>query len=353
MNFNDILTKLKAHPGDPSITITSNASHTYLDAALTGEHLKKLEREAEQFLHQHYDKHVATPVIERSRELMAGVKKVANMPGMAIFVNKDVAELVHLPFSVQERVTVGSSFFTRELLRAGLDSMNYHVLLLSSGHARLFEANDAHLVGELRGAFPLENRHYTTDASQITNAKGQDSQQRRFHQEVDQAVRNTVGPHGMVVVASIADHYAHFMNAVEKADLYQGNLKGSFDHVPEHEMITKAWEFMHAEQKRKHLSELARAADGTREKFCTGMDDIWAMTSEGRGHVLFVERDLHQAALVESDHVVLMDESSDHAPGIDLVDAIIEEQIEHGGEVRILPNGSMEQYSGIALKMRY
>lgn len=353
MEFNTILARLKAHPGDPSITITSNAAHTYMDAALTREHLKKLEREAEQLLHQHYDKHVATPVIERSRELMAGLKKVADMPGMALFVNKDIAELVHLPFSVQERVTVGSSFFTRELLRAGLDSIHYHVLLLSSGHARLFEANDAYLLGEIRGVFPLENRHYTTDASQITNAKGQDNHERRFHQEVDQAVRKVVGPQGLVVVASIADHFAHFLKAVERTDLYLGNVKGSFDHVPEQEMITKAWEFVHAEQKRRHLSELAQAADGTQEKFSTSMDEIWAHVSEGRGHVLFVERDQHQAALVESDHVVLMDEGSDHAPGIDLVDAIIEEQIEHGGEVRILPNGSMDQYGGIALKMRY
>jgi hypothetical protein len=83
------------------------------------------------------------------------------------------------------------------------------------------------------------------------------------------------------------------------------------------------------------------------------MDDIWAMTSDGRGHVLFVERDQHQAALVESHHVVLMDERSDHTPSIDLVDAIIEEQIAHGGEVRILPNGSMGQHGGIALKLRY
>ena len=113
MDFNEILTKLKAHPGDPSITITSNAAHTYMDAALTREHLKKLGREAEQLVLQHYDKHTAAPVIERSRQLLADLKMVDHLPGMAIFVNREIAELVHLPFTLEERVTVGSSFFTR------------------------------------------------------------------------------------------------------------------------------------------------------------------------------------------------------------------------------------------------
>ena len=353
MDFNEILTKLKAHPGDPSITITSNAAHTYMDAGLTREHLKKLGREAEQLVLQHYDKRTATPVIERTRGLLADMKMVDHLPGMAIFVNKEIAELVHLPFTLEERVTVGSSFFTRSLLRAGLDSIHYHVLLLSSGHARLFEANDRHVVGELRGAFPLENRHYTTDASQITNAKGQDSQDRRYYQEVDQAVRHAVGQDGLVIVASVADHFAHFMKAVEGTGIYLGNLKGNFDHISEQEMVSKAWEIAHVEQGRRHLHELEHAADGTPTKFSTSVTDIWSLVSDGRGQVLFVERDKHQAAVPHEDHMVLVEEGADHQPGIDLVDAIIEEHLGHGGEVRILPNGSMAKYGGIALKMRY
>ncbi|MBK9761386.1 MAG: hypothetical protein IPO90_15795 [Flavobacteriales bacterium] len=186
----------------------------------------------------------------------------------------------------------------------------------------------------------MENRHYTTDAARITNAKGQDSRQRRFHQEVDPAVRNTVGPHGMVVVASIADHYAHFMNAVEKADLYQRQPQGKFRPVAlDRDDQLSVGEFMHAEQKPKHLSELAHAADGT-AKFCTGMDDIWAMTSEPWPCALRGARPSPEPPGGKH-RVVLMDERSTRSRHR-TVDAIIEEQIEHGGEVRILPNGSMD-----------
>ena len=52
-------------------------------------------------------------------------------------------------------------------------------------------------------------------------------------------------------------------------------------------------------------------------------------------------------------HATVLAEQLDHIPAIDLVDAIIEEQINHGGEIRILPNGTLERFGGIALKPRY
>lgn len=353
MNFNDTLSRLQAHRGDPSITITTNAAHTYMEAELVREHLKKLEHHAEELLLQHYEKRIATPVIERSRALVAGLNRVDDRPGLALFVNRDIAEVVHLPFVVNERVTVGASFNTRELLRTGLDSITYHVLLLSADHARLYEADDAHVVKEIRGVFPMRNKHYTTDAVQVTTTRGQENQERRFHQEVDAAVRQVAGPRSIVVVACVAGRFGAFMSAVERADIYHGNVPGNFDHVPEREMVRKAWEVVHAEQKRRHLAELEKSADGTPARFCLSVSEIWSAVTEGRGKVLFLERDKHQMAVPRQDRMVLVEEGMDHEPGIDLVDAIIEEHVERGGEVRILPNGSMAKYDGIALKLRY
>lgn len=353
MDISGILSELKAASTGPNVTITSNAARTYMDAARVQDHLKRLEHEAERLLHEHYDKHDAAPVENRLKALIAGVKKVDDRPGLALFVNRDVARAVHLPFDVQEQVTVGDRFQTRELLRAGSDTVAYHVLLLSSGHARLFKAEDAHLTGEERGDFPMENRHYTTDVMQITTSRGQDNQERHFHKDVDQAVEKLVGADGIVVVASVADHYAHYMQAVARPSMYYGNLKGSFDHVAPKDLVEQAWEVVHAERKKRQMKELEQAAQLTTRLFSTSVEDIWAQVSEGRGQVLFVERDKHQAAVLENDRIVLVDERADHAAGIDLVDAIIEEHLGHGGQLRILPNGSMSTYGGIALKLRY
>jgi hypothetical protein len=156
----------------------------------------------------------------------------------------------------------------------------------------------------------------------------------------------------MVVVACVAEHFGHFMRSVADPGMYLANLPGNYDHVAEREMIAQAWELVHAEQKRRHLAEFARMAE-TAPRISNIVDDIWEQVREGRGHVLFVERDKHQPAVLEDDHAILVGGRSNHEPGIDLIDVIIEEQIGHGGEIRIVPNGALEEFGGIALKPRY
>lgn len=347
-----LLKKLKAAEQEPNVTITNNVSRSYADAALASEHLKRLGNEAEALLVQHYDKATATAVGQRMWKLISGVRPVDFRMGMVMFVNRGYEEIFHLPFRVRQEVTVGPAFHVRELLRAGLGSVSYHVLLLTSDHARLFQANEAQLVREVHGPFPMKNRHYTTDVVELTEPKRLDELARRYHTEIDEAVREVIGVNGSVVVASTNEVYAHYLKAAADPDLYVGNLKGSFDRVPLRQVINKAWDLVHEEQKRRQLVELHRSVNAQRG-VCTSVDEIWRFVQEGRGGILFVERDKEQAATFDDAHVTLLGERSDHVPTRDLVDMIINEHIEHGGDVRILPNGTMEQYNGIALQLRY
>lgn len=352
MDFNNILTHLKRIEADPNVTITTNATESFGEAALVQEQLKQALNEAEKLLSQHYDKRTTAAVIDRTRDLISDLNVVDERPGLALFVNAMNSKVVNLPFRVQQRVTVGSTFYTRELLRAGLDSIGYHVLRLSSDNAQLYEAQDAHLLHEVRGAFPLRNDHYTTDVIKLSTSRGQVDQAKKYHKEVDAAVRDVVGSHGLVVVACVSAHYGHFIKSVPAPDIYLANLQGNYDHIAEREMILQAWELVHAEQKRRHLAEFAQLAE-TSPRISNIVDDIWEQVREGRGHILFVERDKHQPAMLEGEHAILVDDSMDHEPGIDLIDAIIEEQIGHGGEIRIVPNGALAEFGGIALKPRY
>lgn len=353
MDLNAIISRLRAHPGDPSITITTSAAHTYMEAELVRGHLGKLEKAAGKLLLEHYDESVAAPVIERLRALLGDAGRVGSLPGMALFVNKDIAEVVHLPFKVNEGVTVGSTFHMRELLRTGLDSIAYHVLVLGRDEARLYEANDAEVIREVHGGFPVKNMHHTTDVVQVTTARGQVHQERRFHQVVDQAVRAHVGPDGIVVPACTVARHGAFLGHVEDPRIYHGHLRGSFGKVAPRDLVAKAWKVVHAGQQQRMLKELERAAEGPPALFLGAVDEIWSAVMEGRGDVLFVERDRNIAARIQEERLVLMSEDADHQPGFDLVDQLIEEQLAHGGQVRLLPNGSMEHLPGIALKLRY
>ncbi|MEZ4760213.1 MAG: hypothetical protein R2810_10530 [Flavobacteriales bacterium] len=66
-----------------------------------------------------------------------------------------------------------------------------------------------------------------------------------------------------------------------------------------------------------------------------------------------MERDVRIPVRLEGEAVVKVEDAT--APGVvdDIVDDIIEEQLRHGGDVRILPNGLLADHRGIALVMRY
>jgi hypothetical protein len=113
--------------------------------------------------------------------------------------------------------------------------------------------------------------------------------------------------------------------------------------------VALAWQLAYLDRKRRDLSDFARMAQSA-PRIHAKADAIWAEVKEGHGGVLFVERDLHQAALLENAHAMLFAERTNHIPGIDLVDAIIEEQVALGGEVRIVPNGTLRQFGGIVFK---
>ncbi|MBS1583189.1 MAG: hypothetical protein JST66_13405 [Bacteroidetes bacterium] len=333
------------------VTITANAGDAPTDAARVRDELKGAFERAERHLLERYDKHGAAPVIQHLRDIRTALRAVDERPGIVVFASAKGAQMVHLPFPVQPRIIVGGAFFLRDLLRAELDRVRYQVLLLASDHADLYEADDDRLVRRVPGPFPLRNRHYTTDVIAITTPRGQEHQERSFHKEVDDAVRNAVGTGGRVVVACVADLYGRFLQDVRDRHLYAGHLKGSFDHVPMKALVGEAWELVHAAQKQERMEELEQAIATMRGR--SSILEIWRQVREGRGHILFVERDKHQPALIDDDQVTLLEDRPDAISGEDLVDAILDEQLRHGGDIRILPNGSMHGQDGLVLKLRY
>jgi hypothetical protein len=323
------------------------------DAAQDPLVLKRLVKEAEERILQLGDKRAMAPVLERLAELEASIDHDHNNDGMAIFIASDITEVVRLPFPVEERTTVDGTFVTREVIRWRLGGVDHHVLVLGTKGAKLYHASNDDLLGEVRGAFPLRNDHYTTDALSTSTSKGQLNQLREFHVDVDRAVREVVGPKGRVVVACTHEQYPQLVAEGNLAAIYIGNVAGSHDGTPPAEVVKAAWTFAYEDQKKRHIADLELLRKAPVEKHSTSVIDIWKQVHEGRGMTLLVERDLRMAAKVNGDSIELV--SDPKAPDVvdDIVDDIIEEQIRKGGEVRILPNGLLADYKGIALLLRY
>lgn len=339
---------MEARPG-PCVTLTLPTHRTMPDANRDIILLKDLLRQAEDRLGGLGGKRTVAPIIDRLHTLATSVDHGHHMDGLALFASADHAELVKLPFPVDARVVVGDAYMVRDVVRARLGSVHYHVLVLSQHAARLFAANDDHLVGEVRSGLPLENRHYTTDAAQVTTSRGQDNQARHWYADVAKAVEQAVGRQARVVVATTATHHAPFLEAAPHAGLFIAQLEGNHEHAAPAELVRHAWPLAYEDQKRRHLADLETLARTPADKHVTTVDDIWARVQEGRGQTLLVDRDLVIPGAVVDDRVQL-DAPADEA---DVVDRIIAAQLRHGGDVRMLPPGSLKAYDGIALITRY
>lgn len=348
-----LLHRLMAERQGPCVTLLLPTHRTMPDAGQDHLVLRRLAEEAGRRLLEKGDKRSMAPLLDRLAAVEASVDHKHNTEGMAVFIAADLTEVARLPFPVAERCVVDGTFATREVVRWRLGAVDHHVLVLGTQGARLYHAANDRLLGEVRGAFPLHNRHYTTDALAVSTARGQLNQLREFHLAVDRAVHEAVGDHGRVVVACTHEQYPQLVAEAAQKEIYIGNLPGSHDHASPADVVKQAWTIAYEDQKRRHLADIEALKRAPAGRHSTSVKDIWAQVREGRGQTLLVERDLRIPARVLDNRIELTDDPA--APGIvdDIIDDIIEEQIRKGGDVRIVPNGLLADYAGIALLLRY
>ena len=336
----------------PCITILMTTHRTMPEAQQDPKHLKELAKEAEARMLEAHEKRSVADILDRLHAQVAAYDAQHAAEGLALFISQGLTEMVRLPFPVAARVVVDGSFATREVIRARLGDVDHHVLVLSTKGAHLFMAQSDRIVGEVRAnGFPIENRHYTTDALMTSTAKGQENQLREYHHQVDKAVRAAVGEHGRVVIAGPHEQCAHLLHGAQDRGLYIGEAPGNLEHVAVQEIATKAWPVAYEDQKRRQMADLdllGRTPDALR---VTALSDVWQLVHEGRGRTLLVERDLRQPARHDGEGILAA--SAADAEIADAVDDIIEEQLRKGGDVRILPNGTLGSYHGMALVLRY
>lgn len=346
------LDALIRHTGNPCISIICPSARTIPEADQVPIRLKVMLREVEHRLQKEYDKAIADPLLERVRAAVAAIDERKLLEGFVLLVDREISEKIDLPFTVEERIVIDRTFATREIIRAELSSLAYHVLVLGLEKATLIEAYTDRVVHDHFMSFPITNDQ-SGNSLLNTMAGVQIEQPKQFWNDVDKAVLGVVGQHGHVVIASVSEHYTPFLQVANKPQIYIGHLTGNRDHASSNEIVKAAWKIAYEYQKTITAADVEKLAKAPIQRTSVDVVDIWRRIREGRGHILLVERDLRKAAVVEGDQVRLMEDATANNTVDDLVDDIIEQQLKHGGQVRVLPNGALEEYGGIALLMRY
>jgi len=359
MNRQDIL-DLQSHRRHPSLSILLPTHRTSPDNKRDPILLKNLVSEAGDRLVELLGKRDAAPLIRELEAQVAAVDLRRTLDGMAIFVNADHAGVYLLPVPLEPRVVIDDTFATRDLVFALNRSPRFWVLVLSEQPTRLYEGVRDTLVEVRGGGFPMVHENPEADEplpEMKERSKVEQAWHRRFFRQVDQALSAYTKADPLpVCVVGVERWLAHFQEVSERKDVVV-TLTGNHDQTPPHALGKLVWPAVSdalAAERRRALDALEAAVGA--QRFASGLGDAWRRAQEGRGELLLVERDYHQAARFDEAtnevHLLAEDDAGD-ATMADAVDDLIELVLAKQGDVVFVDDGVLEGHGRVALTLRY
>lgn len=348
--------------GYPCISITLPTHRTSPQNKQDPVRVKNLVRQAADRLLDEFPKREMEPLLIRLEKLAESIDYNNLMDGLVLYANQDFSRSFMLPFSVDERVVIDDTFFTRNLVHALNHTTRYWVLVLSEKPTRLYEGIRDTLTEVQDEGFPME--HTMPGGSKslpggpgVRKSAYRDEYHRKFFRQVDSALKVFMDDDRLPLVLVGVDRYHAFFNTVTNYhDLIFGRITGNHDKTSAHELSKMVWPLVEDKFKEKRqqiLGELNKAVSD--RKVASEINDIWRKAFEGRGRTLLVEENFHYPARLDETGQHLTPAEDVTAPDVidDAVDEIIETVISMGGEVVFMEDGQLEEHQRMALILRF
>lgn len=298
------------------------------------------------------------------------VDPVHAQDGLGIFVSPDMARLVHFPFPVKEKIVVDRSFETRDLYYLEQFAKPYYVLKLTRNEASLFLLETGTVAREITNThFPMRNRNeneYEYSRPSIGTSFGYarkgfekdksimiKTRQEPFFKEVQQNVLSYVKGSDLLIAGSKTT-ISNFESVNDHRLKIKGRIIGSFKE--KNDLVARA-SSTYFECKQQEIQAVIDSLEELvgMKKVVSGIRDVWAAASAGKGDVLLVEKDVRKVGytLQGGQQMSLHVPKTEHNTIPDVVDQIIETIIDKGGRVVFTEDHQLEKYDRIALILRY
>lgn len=348
--------------GYPAVTITLPTHRSAPDNRQDPIRVKNLVEQAGNRLLEEFNKREIAPLLERIEKLAQSIEYRNTLDGLALFINRDFARAVYLPFTLKERVHVDETFLTRDLVFAMNRTPRYWALVLSEKPTRLYEGTRDTLVEINEGGFPMTHTGPGGEQSLpggfgIKKSAYRDEYHRKFFRAVDAALKPVMTEDTLPLAVVGVDRFQAFFNEVTNyKSAIVARLTGSHDKTTAPELAKLLWPLVKSGlsgQRQQVLAALDKAI-GER-KFASTIGEVWRLAKEGRGHLLLVEEDFHYPARVDGSGRQISPADDPTAPDVldDAVDEIIETILDKQGQVVFVENGQLEKHQRIALILRY
>jgi hypothetical protein len=347
----------------PSITIFAPMLQALPEKLQNPLHLKNLISQAIDKLLQEFKKREIEQLIQKLEDLEASINWHTIQKGIIMCINADMAEIYHINFPIKEKVVIDKTFAIREILFGLQRAPRYWVLGLSTKPARLFLGNGP-VIHEVDGEFPFDLHYevYDDKAKQAVDsgARGAayfDDFQEHFIRKLDQALKEPFsGNNFPIILLGTEKNRALFMEVSPFKQRVIAQHEGDVAKSHVEQIAQIAYPLMQeqlkkqAEAVRKHFIEKV----GT-PLHAFSMREVWRVAHEKRVHILLVEKGFTFFGKINPENPENFVEYDNAEPaGVeDLVDYLIHEVINTGGDVVFVEPGTLKDYQQIGAILRY
>jgi hypothetical protein len=236
--------------------------------------------------------------------------------------------------------------------------VEYLILKLTKSEVRLLLAIDDGVVGEIKNDdFPFVNiQDDSIDTETVTNGKQAENNTLEFFNKIDKAVVKVNNKTDMkCVVICTVDNYNRLLKVADKPLVYLGWKTINYGNIVNHSFANDAWQVVKAQQKKNRLEDIKEMQEAVgKSNVVTDLSEIYRAAKEGRGDLLIVNDNFHQAVRVTGEFS--LDLVTDNTlPGIidDITSDIAWNVISKKGRAIFTTQEELKSLGDIALKVRY
>lgn len=353
------LEKLASERSLPCVTISMNTHRLPVGNQKDSIELDKLIREAhlhvaDEFGHMEVDR-----LLAKIDHLGDEMDLDLRMESIHFFLSDLTTEIVKSPWPISKNtVAVAENFVIKPLIKDLNRLEEYLILVLSQSDVRLLKATNDIISGDIKSEdFPFTVNPFSTgDQDNASDGKQSDNMVREFFNQIDKAVVKIHHKTEMNVVVICTDkNWSLLMQVADKPSIYYGNTSFNHSDTVNHSLASDAWQIVVAIQDKGRamaIMEMQEAAG--KGKVITDLLDIYLAVKAGRGELLIIHDDYHQAVKMNGQYsFYAVDDLT--MPGVidDITSEIAWEVISKKGRALFTNQDEFKLLGNIALKVRY
>jgi hypothetical protein len=354
----------------PCVTISMTTHQTHPASAPDLLTLQGLLKEARERVINEFEKENVAGLLKYIDELEVELDVNYlnySLNSLHLFISNKIKEVIKSPLTVKENtVQVGDSFALKPLIKALNRTDEYYILLISQSGAQLFHAlNDSILEEISNDDFPfdekLREQKLNKDHDQINLQKFSEPAyiEKSILEYFNPIDKGIVKLHHQTelncVVICTENNYSRLLKIADIPSIYLGHVEVNYNDTKPQSLADAAWQIIQHLQKQERAKEIEEMQEAVGNGLVfTDLAEILRAAKEGKGDLLIVHDDFHQAVKMNADSTFELVNDDKQADVIDdITSEIAWEVFSKKGRVVFTDQEEIKSLGDIALKVRY